>query len=90
MVLLLNISRKQAVKVNNEVSESQNLQYGVPQGSVLGPLLFSMYTAPLSKVISGFKSVKHLLYADDTQVYISITPDNKASALSQLQECLTP
>ena len=65
--------RKQAVKVNNEVSESQNLWYGVPQGSVLEPLLLSMYSASLRKVISGFKCVKHLLYADDTQVYISVT-----------------
>ena len=41
--------------------------YGVPQGSVLRPILFILYTTPLSDIIAN-QSVKHQLFADDTQL----------------------
>ena len=41
--------------------------YSVPQGSVLGPVLFVLYTTPLSGII-GNRSVNHQLFADDTQL----------------------
>ena len=64
--------RSQSVKIDESLSKSTRLECGVPQGLVLGPILFSLYTAPLSKIIGTFSTVKHLLYADDTQIYISI------------------
>ena len=60
---------------------------GVPQRSVLGPLLFTLYTTPLSSVIQGH-NLDHHLYADDTQIYISLTTPDACRSLNQLRDCL--
>jgi Reverse transcriptase (RNA-dependent DNA polymerase) len=49
------------------------LKYGVPQGSVLGPVLFIMYTYPLSDVIKPF-GISYHFFADDSQLYDSAVP----------------
>jgi hypothetical protein len=58
--------RKQITKVGTAISEVANVDYGVPQGSILGPLLFTLYINSLPSVVSYSKIN---LYADDTAVF---------------------
>ena len=61
---------------------------GVPQGSVIGPLLFLLYSSPLSMVIDSHPGIHHAMYADDTQVYITLKPNEKKEAVRKLSSCL--
>ena len=57
------INRSQSVSFKDQESSSQDIQHGVPQGSVLGPLLFCIYIADMPII---FKFCKVFQYADDT------------------------
>lgn len=78
--------RKQFVSVNNLASTSSPLLFGVPQGSVLGPVLFVLYTTPLSSVIRQHP-VNHYLFADDTQLQQSCKPTEMHTLTSTIQNC---
>jgi uncharacterized protein involved in tolerance to divalent cations len=81
-------SRSFSVDVNGNKSSFIQLLYGVPQGSVLGPLLFILYTTPLSSIISR-NSVNHKLYADDTQLFLSFSAPNFSQNILLLQDTIS-
>jgi len=68
-------------------STSHTCSYGVPQGSVRGPLLFVLHTTPLSTLISSL-SLNHHLYADNTELFISFYPSDLDSSITHLQNAL--
>ena len=80
--------RTHSVKVGSTLSHPAALHYGVPQGSVLGPILFSLYTNPISSIIHSHSSITHHLYADDTQLYITLSPTNFSYSIQKLKNCL--
>ena len=68
--------RSFTVTVRKVSSSSCDLEIGVPQGSILGPLLFILYTKDLERIVNKCGFTVHL-YADDTQIY-----------LTQVEQCL--
>ena len=82
--------RQQSVSIRNASSETRPLTIGVPQGSVLGPLLFLLYVAPLGHLIDSFEVSRHG-YADDTQLYCRLplnNPNATRSAVDNLNSCI--
>ena len=83
--------RTQRVYINQTYSNNFPLPHGVPQGTCLGPLLFTMYASKLSEVVKNHLPNIHA-YADDTQIYLSFKPDSTAGeqdAITAIQDCIT-
>ena len=79
------IDRKQYVTISNATSATRTLFSGVPQGSVLGPLLFSLY---INDLPSYLRHCKYHLYADDVQIYSSCTSTSLFDTIVKINEDL--
>ena len=79
--------RVQTVVVNDIESSTHELETGVPQGSVLGPMLFTLYTSELYQIIRSFNLQCHI-YADDTQLYFHAAPEEIDAITPRLLACI--
>ena len=80
--------RMQSVTIVNTTTSLRRLEFGVPQGSILGPLLFTLYTAPIQDIFSAHNP-DCMFYADDSQLYMTIDPHYQLPALNTLQKCIS-
>jgi len=76
------------MKLGQNRSSETTLEVGVPQGSVLGPLLFAVYCSPVADVIVSH-GVRCHQYADNTQHHLAMRVDNTAIGMSILADCTT-
>ena len=75
-------NRTQAVKINSAISSKQKIEYGVPQGSVLGPLLFNIFINDLNEVSGDSTLVQ---FADDAQFLLSAKVENLESLVQRME-----
>ncbi len=80
------LDRSQAVKINNTVSTTSPMRAGVPQGSILGPILFTVFTNDLTETINDCLVVQ---YANDTQFVHSGTVDTLAHLIARAETTLS-
>ena len=74
------------MSIGNYASERTSLTCGVPQGSILGPLLFNIYMLPLAKIMEK-NNISYRRYSDDTQIYITLSPGDY-SPIQHLARCI--
>ena len=77
--------RKQTVKINETFSSWKNIEYGVPQGSILGPLLFNIHLCDLFYFLEDLDIAS---YADGTAIYT--VKENKESVTNTLEASSLP
>jgi len=80
--------RCQTVHIGSVSSSPVFITSGVPQGSVLGPILFSLYVSPIGQIAASH-GLSHQQYADDTQLFISLSTANLSDSVSSLNSCLS-
>ena len=82
--------RIQRVVIEDSVSVDQELDFGVPQDSVLSPRIYCLYTKPVSDIIQRH-GLSHHSYADDTQLYMTMDHSNNdwRDGLARIELCVS-
>lgn len=81
-------NRQEQCDILGAKSTTHTSIYGVPQGSVTGPLAYILYSSPIENIITSH-NLRSMIYADDTQLYIEISKDSVNPRINNLEACLT-
>ena len=81
-------NRTQFVQIGNSRSSISSCPTGVPQDSVLGSMLFTLYTFPIAHIVSSFDLLQQQ-YTVDTQLYVAVSRLNQSIYILQLERCLS-
>ena len=79
--------RYYSVVIDEYESALVSMTHGVPQGSVLGPLIFLIYISPLKYIIKSFPNIQYFIYADDIQLLSKIPYHYQSSINNELSLC---
>ena len=78
--------RTSSVKINDFISPPTKILKGVSQGSVHGPLLFSIYVRPITNIIRKYRNIYYHIYSDDIQLLLK-PPIDSMNSNSELSGC---
>ena len=79
--------RTQSISVRGASSDPVAVDCGVPQGSVTGPIDFILFSAPLQDIITAH-GIQSVVYADDTQLYLTFHPRDREAAIKKIETCI--
>jgi len=81
------VHRLQSVKIDHCTFNPLQISHGVPQGAVLGPVLFTMYASPVED-IALYHKLNCTIYAEDSQLYVMMNPLHRSRVLERLRYCV--
>ena len=79
--------RNMSIMIDKSYSPLSPLNHGIPQGSVLGPSLFSIYIRPIADLIKKFPNIHYHIFADDIQLFTFFPINSHNTINSELIEC---
>ena len=74
--------------IGGELSEPALLKQGVPQGSILGSIFFTLYTAPLGNICCNH-GIPYMMYADDQQLYVAFKTTSQVNYVKYMESIST-
>ena len=79
--------RSQSVNIQGTLSEPKGMKCGMPQGSIIGPKGYPPYVSPIFAIARASEISIHM-YADDTQLYVSFSPEDFPAAQAKMERCI--